>query len=123
MTQQTKRRNRALEQAAAALLGGIFTLVCPAAGMQPFGLAFLSVGAHPLFAALGVFFAGLTGGRSGLIYGAAAMVVLACRMVLEGTSTARRKAVSRSSMAGISLPYSHWTDAAADRSSETSPRP
>ena len=92
MTQQTKRRNRALEQAAAALLGGIFTLACPAAGMQPFGLAFLSVGAHPLFAALGVFFAGLTGGRGGLIYGAAAMVVLACRMVLEGTSTARRKA-------------------------------
>ena len=92
MTQQTKRRNRAAEQLAAALLAGAFTLARPAAGMAPFGLAFLAVGSHPLLAALGVFAAGMAGGRAGLVYGAAAMVVLACRMVLEGTATARAKA-------------------------------
>ncbi|MBQ4578780.1 MAG: SpoIIE family protein phosphatase [Clostridia bacterium] len=92
MTQQTKRRQRMGEQALSALLGGVFTLARPAPGMQPLGLAWLAVGGHPLPAAAGVFAAGLLGGREGLIYGAAAMVVLACRAVLEGTATARRKA-------------------------------
>ena len=91
MTQQTKGQSRAAAQGMAALLGGVFTLARPAAGMQPFGLAWLAVGGHPLFSALGVFVAGMLGGREGLVYGAAAMVVLACRMVLEGTSTARQK--------------------------------
>ncbi|MBR5538157.1 MAG: hypothetical protein IKU58_09680, partial [Clostridia bacterium] len=92
MTQQTKGRSRVVRQLAAALLAGVFTLARPAEGMAPFGLAFLSVGAHPLPAAAGVFAAGMAGGRAGLVYGAAAMVVLACRMVLEGTATARVKA-------------------------------
>lgn len=91
MTQQTKGRNRAVQQFATAFLAGIFTLARPAAGMAPFGLAFLAVSGHPLFGAMGVFAAGIVGGRSGLVYGAAAMVVLACRMVLEGTATARAK--------------------------------
>ena len=91
MTQQTKGQSRAAAQGLAALLGGVFTLARPAAGMQPFGLAWLAVGGHPLFSALGVFVAGMLRGREGLVYGAAAMVVLACRMVLEGTSTARQK--------------------------------
>ena len=92
MTQQTKGRSRIAGQLAAALLAGMFTLAHPAEGMAPFGLAFLAVGAHPLPAAAGVFAAGLACGRAGLVYGAAAMVVLACRMVLEGTVTARAKA-------------------------------
>ena len=75
-------------QGAAFLLGATFARAAVIRGMQPFGVAYVAAAGHPLAAAVGGFAASLTDG--GLVYGAASVVILACRMVLEGTALSRR---------------------------------
>ena len=60
-------------------------------GMGPFGVAYVAAAGHPLAAAVGAFLTYLTAGAGGLVCGAAAVVTLACRMVLEGTALSRRR--------------------------------
>ncbi|MBR4991422.1 MAG: hypothetical protein IKY86_00345, partial [Clostridia bacterium] len=76
-------------QGAAFLLGATFARAAVIRGMQPFGVAYVAAAGHPLAAAVGGFAASLTDG--GLVYGAASVVILACRMVLEGTALSRRQ--------------------------------
>lgn len=78
-------------QGAAMLLGAVFARASVAEGMGPFGVAYVAAAGHPLSAAVGAFFAYLTVGAGGLVCGAAAVVTLACRMVLEGTALSRRR--------------------------------
>lgn len=73
------------------LLGAVFARAAVSRGMQPFGVAYVASSGHPLPAAVGAFLSYLTGGMEGLVCGAAAVVTLTCRMVLEGTALSRRR--------------------------------
>lgn len=73
-------------------LGVLFASACTAEDICPFGVAYCAAAGHPAPAALGAFCRYvLAGGQRGLIYGAACAVVLTCRLVLEGTATAKRR--------------------------------
>ena len=78
-------------QGMALLLGAVFARAAVAEGMNPFGVAYVAAAGHPLGAAVGAFLAYLTAGTGGLVCGAAAVVTLTCRMVLEGTALSRRR--------------------------------
>lgn len=79
-------RKRALRQGMAAVLGAVFAAAQTAQGMRPFGVAYAAAAGHPLYAAVGGFLSYLLTGSGGLVFGAAVLVVLSCRMVLEGTA-------------------------------------
>jgi hypothetical protein len=70
----------------AAVLGAVFAAAQTAQGMRPFGVAYAAAAGHPLYAAVGGFLSYLLTGSGGLVFGAAVLVVLSCRMVLEGTA-------------------------------------
>lgn len=78
-------------QGIALLLGTLFARAAVTEGMGPFGVAYVAAAGHPLAAAVGAFLSYLTGGTGGLVCGAAAVVTLTCRMVLEGTALSRRR--------------------------------
>ena len=82
---------RAGRQVLAAALGGLFSLASIAQSLSPFGVAYAAAAGHPLGAAVGAFAGYLLPAGGGLVYGAAVMVVLACRLVLEGTAAARSR--------------------------------
>ena len=82
---------KALWQLGAAALGAAFSRAGIANGMHPFGVAYAAVAGHPLPAAVGAFGGHFAGGQGELVYSAAVMVVLACRLVLEGTRAARTR--------------------------------
>ena len=84
-------RNGLTRQGMALLLGAVFARAAVAEGMNPFGVAYVAAAGHPLGAAVGAFLAYLTAGTGGLVCGAAAVVTLTCRMVLEGTALSRRR--------------------------------
>ena len=79
-------RKRALRQGMAAVLGAVFAAAQTAQGLRPFGVAYAAAAGHPLYAAVGGFLSYLLTGSGGLVFGAAVLVVLSCRMVLEGTA-------------------------------------
>lgn len=80
-----------LRRAAGALLGAVFAL-SSLGETAPFGIAYLSAAAHPVFAAAGAFLVyAARGGRTGLSSAAAVTVMLTCRLVLDGTEAARKK--------------------------------
>ncbi len=81
-----------LNQLPAAGMGAVFAAAAVSPGMQPFGAAYVAASGHPLAAAAGAFCGYLlASGTEGLVYGAAATVVLTCRMVLEGTAAAKSR--------------------------------
>ena len=83
---------RSLPQQLLALgLGALFARAETARGMCPFGVAYAAAAGHPLPAAAGAFFSYLLSGRDSLVYAAAVMVTLTCRMVLAGTALSRRR--------------------------------
>lgn len=84
-------RKNALRQTLALLLGAVFAAADTAQGLRPFGVAYVAAAGHPLAAAAGAFAAYLLVGGGGLVCGAAVMVVLACRLVLEGTAASRSR--------------------------------
>ncbi len=79
------------QQAGGFLLGAVFARAAVAEGMRPFGVAYVAAAGHPLAAAAGAFLSYLPLGAGGLVCGAAAIVTLSCRMVLEGTAAGRRR--------------------------------
>ncbi len=103
MPQKTKGRREApklplqvdggflARQAGGFALGAVFARAAVAQGMIPFGVAYAAAAGHPLAAAVGAMASYALQGASGLVCAAAAMVVLSCRMVLEGTAVARRR--------------------------------
>lgn len=78
-------------QGGSLLLGALFAQAEVADGLRPFGVAYAAASGHPLPAAVGAFCAYLLHGTDGLVRGAAAIVTLSCRMVLEGTALSRRR--------------------------------
>ena len=78
-------------QGLALLLGAAFARAAVAEDIRPFGVAYIAAAGHPLAAAAGAFLSYLTLGRAGLVCGAAVMVTLTCRMVLEGTALGRKR--------------------------------
>ncbi len=79
-------------QAGGLLLGAVFARAAVTQGMWPFGVAYVAAAGHPLAAAVGAFVSYLGLGAVGLVCGAAAIVTLTCRLVLEGTALGRRRA-------------------------------
>ena len=84
-------RKKAVQQVLAVLLGAIFAAARTAQGMRPFGVAYAAAAGHPLYAAVGAFLSYLCIGSDGMVSGAAVLVVLSCRMVLEGTAAGRSR--------------------------------
>ena len=101
-----------LRQGLALLLGAVFARAAVAAGIRPFGVAYVAAAGHPLAATAGAFLSYLTGGAGGLVYGAAAVVTLACRMVLDGTALSRRRGFF-SGCAALALSFTKGVVAAA----------
>lgn len=72
-----------LREIAAAGLGAWFSAAKTAAGMRPFGVAYIAAAGYPLPAAAGAFLMNLLHGsaQDGLLYCAAVTVMLTCRML------------------------------------------
>lgn len=90
LSRHTLRRLR--RQGTALLLGALLAQASVSGGLRPFGVAYAAASGHPLAAAVGAFLSYLLYGAEGLVRGAAAIVTLSCRMVLEGTALSRRRA-------------------------------
>ncbi len=88
---RTIRPKGPAQQVGGFLLGAVFARAAVSPGMWPFGVAYVAAASHPLAAVAGAFLAYLPYGAAGLVCGAAAVVVLTCRMVLDGTAISRSR--------------------------------